>query len=295
MSVRRRLARLGLNRSMLVRRLVRLGHPRLRRLWSAARGGGIGGAVLGRPARWLARGKLTVPTGAAVGLQLSLAHLPLGHAHLGALAFGDLETSVQEAMRRHLVTGGVFYDLGANIGFFSLLAARLVGEGGRVLAFEPSPDNAQAIRVNAALNGLEGRIEVIAKAVGASNKTARLQVVDDQSWSKLEDYGPHPTTERVLDIEVVSLDALVGDGLPPPTVVKLDVEEAEIAALEGMREVLRVHRPAVICELHDTHRDFAELMRSIGYRVVNLESAEPIEEAGSSAHALALPEGHPGD
>ena len=162
-------------------------------------------------------------------------------------------------------------------------------------AFEPAPDNAAAIRVNAALNEFDN-VVVVEKAAAAAAGEGRLQVVDDQSWSKLDAYGSHPGTERVVDVELVAIDDLVRAGeLRPPTVVKLDVEGAEISALEGMRATLAEHRPAVICELHDTHREFAQLMRSAGYRVINLEGTEPIEEAGESAHALALPTDHPGD
>jgi hypothetical protein len=111
-------------------------------------------------------------------------------------------------------------------------------------------------------------------------------VVDDQSWSKLMQTGEHPFTERVMDIDVVALDDL---GIPPPSVVKIDVEGFEIEVLKGMRRMLAEHRPIVICELHDTHVEFAAFMREAGYRLVNLESPEPIETGGASAHALALP------
>jgi FkbM family methyltransferase len=231
---------------------------------------------------------LRVPQGHASGLGFAMRYLPVAHAHIGSIAFGNLETGVQEAMIRHLGPGGVFYDIGANLGFFSLLGASLVGlEEGRVYAFEAAPDNARAIRANAQLNGITN-VTVIDKAVSSRSGTGRLQIVDDQSWSKLEEYGQHPYTERVIDVELVAIDDLLRAGeLSPPTVVKIDVEGAEIAVLEGMRETLERHQPAVICELHGTHDAFAATMRGQGYRLINLEGAGPIAEA--SAHALALP------
>lgn len=283
-------ARTGFNRGFVVRRLVRLGHPKLRDLWLAQ-------PWWFRPlSRWLERGSLTVPMGLGGGLQLDLNGIPLSHAHIGSLAFGNLEQSVQEAMLRHIGRGGVFYDIGANIGFFALLAAHMVGlDAGRVYAFEPTPDNADEIRRNVVLNGLPN-VTVIEKAVGAERGTGRLQVVDDQSWSKLIETGEHPFTERVMDIGVVAVDDLVAAGeIEPPTVVKIDVEGFELPVLEGMRRTLAEHRPVVICELHDTHAEFAAFMRDAGYRLVNLEGPASIEEAGASAHALALPPGHPGD
>jgi FkbM family methyltransferase len=287
--VRALVARTGFNRSFVVRRLVRFyDHPKRRELHQR------GGPAWNRMARWIASGPISIPQGLGGGLVLDMRHIPLSHAHLGSLAFGDLEQPVQEAMRRHLGPGGVFYDIGANIGFFALLAAHFVDTGqGHVYAFEPTPDNAAEIRSNVALNGLPN-VTVIEKAVGAAAGTGQLQVVDDQSWSKLVETGDHPFTEQVIDIEVVAIDDLVGD-LRPPTVVKIDVEGFELQVLEGMRRTIAEHAPVIICELHDTHREFAAFCRDVGYRLVNLEGPGPIEEAFQSAHALALPPGHFGD
>jgi FkbM family methyltransferase len=295
MRIRHALSGAGLNRSMIVRRMVRLGHPRLRELRARALTD-RDPAALGLAAfvRWLERGRLSIPQGHAGGLRFEMRHLPLSHAHLGSIAFGNLETGVQEAMVRHLGRAGVFYDIGANLGFFSLLAAHLVGlEQGLVYAFEAAPDNARAIQENAELNGIRN-VTVIDKAVSSRSGMGRLQVVDDQSWSKLEEYGEHPYTERVIDVELVAIDDLLRAGeLSPPTVVKIDVEGAEIAVLDGMRETLERHQPAVICELHGTHDAFLTTMAALGYRLINLEGPGPI--TGASAHALALPALDPGD
>lgn len=297
MRIRMAVSRAGFNRSMIVRRMVRVGHPRLRELRARALSDGDPAALaLGLFFRWLERGRLNVPQGHAGGLTFDMRYLPLSHAHLGSIAFGNLETAVQEAMVRHLGPGGVFYDIGANLGFFSLLAAHLVGlDQGHIYAFEAAPDNARAIRINAELNNVRN-ITVIEKAVSSRSGTGRLQIVDDQSWSKLEEYGEHPYTERTIDVELAAIDDLLREGqLAPPTVVKIDVEGAEIAVLEGMRETIERHQPAVICELHDTHRQFLGTMGSLGYRLINLEGPQPIAEASASAHVLALPALDPGE
>ena len=273
-------------RSIVVRQVSRLGNERLREL-NASR---IAGALL----RGLASGPIVVPTGRGQGLRLDLRHIPVAHAHLAGIAYGLLEQPVQEALRRHLGPGGVFYDIGANVGFFTLIGARFAGPDGHAYALEPTPDNAAAVRANAALNGAEN-VTVIEKAAGAQAGSARLQVVDDQSWSKLVETGEHPLTQTVMDVEVVAVDDLVRNGLRPPDLVKIDVEGFELPVLEGMRRTLAEHRPAVICELHGTHREFAAFMRDAGYRIVNLEGPGPIEAEGASAHALALPPGHPGE
>ena len=103
-------------------------------------------------------------------------------------------------------------------------------------AFEAAPDNAEAIRGNARLNRI-ANVEVIAKAVAARAGRGRLQVVDDQSWSKLAEYGEHPV-HRARDRRRAGGHRRPGRAaatLPPPALVKIDVEGAEIAVLEGMR------------------------------------------------------------
>ena len=108
---------------------------------------------------------LRVPQGYAGGLAFDMRCLPISHAHIGSIAGGNLESAVQEAMIRHLGHGEVFFDIGANLGFFSLLAAHLSGlDAGRVYAFEAAPDNAEAIRVNAAVNAIPN-VEVLPVAV----------------------------------------------------------------------------------------------------------------------------------
>jgi FkbM family methyltransferase len=287
---------MGVNRGRVVRRMVRLGHPRLRALERSAQERPLARALLGPLLRWLQRGDIVVIYGLGAGLRMSMRWLPVSHAHLGSIAFGNLEPSVQEAMLRHLPRGGTFYDVGANLGFFALLGALMTGPEGRVIAFEPAPDNVDAVRHNASINALHN-VEVVEKAVAERTGEARLQVVDDQSWSKLEAYGAHPGTEQVITVPIVALDdALARGELPPPDVIKIDVEGAELAVLEGMARTLAEHRPAIICELHDTHGPFVEHMRAAGYRVVNLEGAGPVEDAAApSAHALALPPDDTGD
>lgn len=288
MSARLALSRLGINRSTLVRVLMRLGAPNLRELRARAidRGGLAAAAV-----HWLEAGTVTVPAGHGQGLVFDLRYLPLDHAHLGSIASGWLETSVQEALVRHLGPGDVLYDIGANVGFFSLLGARLVGPSGAVYALEPAPENVVAIRHHVELNAL-ANLSVLQQAAAARPGRGRLQLVDDRSWSKLEGYGQHPGTERVVEVELVAVDDLK---LRPPTLVKIDIEGAELAALEGMAATLERHRPAVICELHGTHAEFAGFMSAHGYRVVNLEGPEPIDRDLGAEHALALPALDPGD
>jgi FkbM family methyltransferase len=164
-----------------------------------------------------------------------------------------------------------------------------VGPGGAAYAFEPVPENVAAIRESAALNGL-ANLEVIESAVGRASGRDRLLLVEDLSWSHLESLGPHPRTQEAVDVDVVAIDDLVASGrIRPPDLVKIDVEGAEIDVLEGMRRTIEEHRPAIVCELHETAPQFVATMDGLGYATSNLEGKQSLLEAPPSVHALATP------
>ena len=253
-----------------------------------ARGGRASRALLRQAARWYGRAPVPIAGGLAHLLYVSTPDLPLDHAHAGLIVRGTLEPPVQEALRRLVAPGAVFYDIGANIGFFTILGARLVGPGGRVVAFEPVPACARAVANNIALNGF-GQAEIREAAVGGASGRDRLLVVGEASWSHLASTGRHADVRDEIDVAVVAIDELVGAGeIPPPDVVKIDTEGAELQAIAGMRATIERHRPAIVCELHDTNDAFCALMDEFGYATTNLDGPAPVDGAGP-VHALAQP------
>lgn len=239
--------------------------------------------------RWLARGSTRVCSGPAQGLRLSLAALPANHVQAGAMCRAGPEPQVQEALRRHLGPGGVLWDLGANVGFFALLAARVAGPRGHVYALEPDPRCAASIRTSAELNGFRN-VTVIEKAAGARTRREPFALAPENTWSHLVERGQPAAGLEVLTVEAAALDELaVQDDMRAPTVIKLDVEGSEIDALNGMRRTLERDRPVLICELHETVREFQQLASSHGYRVTNLMGPEALELTASNPHALAIP------
>jgi len=266
------------------------GMPEDRRAQLAAgvRAGRARRALLSRASRWYGRAPVPIAGGLGHLLYVSTADLPLDHAHAGLIVRGTLEPPVQEALRRLLAPGAVFYDVGANIGFFTILGARLVGPEGRVVAFEPVPACARAVARNIELNAF-AHAEIREQAVGARSGSARLLVVGEASWSHLASTGRHADVRDEIDAEVVSIDELVGAGsIPPPDVLKIDTEGAELQAIEGMRATIERHRPAIVCELHDTNAEFCALMDELGYATTNLAGPQPVAQAGP-VHALAQP------
>ena len=233
------------------------------------------------PERAMAGGPLRIAGGLAVGLRMQPP--PLAHIQLYGLLHGDLETGVQEALRRHVRPGDVVYDIGANLGFMTLVAARL---GARVEAFEPLPESAAAVRRSAALNGFTD-VRVHELAVAARSGRARFLRVDEGSWSHLADRGRHVRTTGELDVRVVALDDLRGE-LAPPAVVKVDVEGSELAVLAGAAALLADARPVLIVETHETNAEVAAALEAAGYEISNLDGPLPVRDAGPT-HVLALP------
>ena len=275
--VRTRLLRLATRRADHHARLVALGE----------RGGAARAATA--PVRWwMDRGPVVVGEGLGYDLRLWKADLPIDHAHAGLIVRGALERPVQEALRRLLAPGMRVWDVGANVGFFALVCGRLVGPGGRVVAFEPVRASAAAIRRNAELNELGDVIEAREAAVWSRSGRGDLLVVADRSWSHLAATGHHAQTRAEVAVELVAADDLVFErGEPAPDVVKVDVEGAEIQVLDGMTRLLREHGPALVIELHDTNRAVADRLRAAGYAMENLDGPEPIEEAAPDVHVLA--------
>lgn len=222
------------------------------------------------------------------------ARLNLGGSALRYLT-GDAEIEVQRALEELIEPGQTVYDVGANIGFFTILCSRLVGPQGKVYAFEPIPQNIATLRHNIELNGL-ANVVVIEKALSSVTGTAEMFV---SPWSafhslnvdgatKQDNHGPEAGE---ITVQTVTLDEFVAtEGVPAPDLIKIDVEGAELIVVQGMTETLRSRQPLLLCELHDTKHGYIEFVDSIDYRarVIDGESPE-LADAARNVHTLAWP------
>jgi FkbM family methyltransferase len=141
----------------------------------------------------------------------------------------------------------VVVDVGAHIGYFALLAAQLVGERGRVFAFEPMPTTYQLLTMNIKANGLKNIIP-IQKAVWNKSGTATFTIRPDSlGESFLGDHGYGKRTE----VETICLDDFLADFGSRVDFIKMDIEGAEFTALGGMKNILAVNpRLTMITELN---------------------------------------------
>lgn len=163
-----------------------------------------------------------------------------------SILLGLHEREVLECLRRQLKPGMTVFDVGANAGYFSMIAGALVGKAGRVIALEPDPRVVEVLRRNVGANGFENATVVQAAAYNSCGEVS-LGCAPATSWSGI--YYERPT--KRIEVRAVTLDSLCDElGLERVDFVKIDVEGAEGVVLEGMSGVLSRHRPQVLLELH---------------------------------------------
>jgi FkbM family methyltransferase len=184
---------------------------------------------------------------------------------------GDIEPEVQAALGKYLRAGMTVYDIGANIGFFSLLAARLVGAAGRVTAFEADPEIAARLRENVERNK-GAPISVEEKAVWSSSSPvffarADAEVSPDRGLGHVIDNDAERSAVGTIRVEAVSIDEYVGKA-EGPDFIKCDVEGAEVEVFRGAAKLLNEKLPIILCEMHgDKNRQtLLKVFEKLGYR-----------------------------
>lgn len=186
------------------------------------------------------------------GGDLAGARLALDLQREKDLWLGTYEIALQAALRRFVRPGMIAYDIGANIGYVTLLLARAVAPEGKVFAFEPLPANLERLRSNLERNGYAQAVEVVAAAVGERTGRRDFWVHDSGEMGKLEgSAGREGGYRSAIRVDLVDLDTFVFDqGHPWPDLVKVDIEGGEVLALPGMKRVLLEVRPIVALESH---------------------------------------------
>jgi FkbM family methyltransferase len=207
---------------------------------------------------------------------------------------GLWETTVTGWLQRTLQPGQVFVDVGANIGYFTLLAGTLVGSGGQVVAIEAHPLLADLLRRNVVMNGMHGYITTWHRA--AWDETTNLAFHLRERYSANSSVGSLGTEqlsylydeESVVEVEAARLDDLL-DSIPRVDVIKVDVEGAELRAFHGLERTLR-DNPAVIVMFEwspaqielvgDAPADLVDFLAGLGFTFRLIEDdLAPIERA----------------
>jgi FkbM family methyltransferase len=194
----------------------------------------------------------------------------------GEITWGERE--VLEGLMDVLRGGGVFYDVGANFGVFSVLLGKVLGENGQVIAFEPDTRNFARLQENLKLNQVEN-VKCFRKALSDKSGQASLLVSKDEPWTSSLSISPRSGIAGSEVVEIVEGDQFVAEErLPPPLAVKIDVEGHEATVIRGLQKTLS--DPAcklVMLEIHlatwmatTGFEPILELMRSLGFQEIKV-------------------------
>jgi FkbM family methyltransferase len=183
------------------------------------------------------------------------------------------------------------WDVGANIGFWSLAFCGQAGGAAEVHAFEPDAANLRLLKRNRDANAIK---TLHVHEIGLSSAPARLRFYSDPMTGKTgslesgNDFiGTHYNAARVpVEIDVSSIDAQVQGGLAPPGFIKIDVEGHEFDVLSGGRETLARHRPAMVIEVSSRQAEVQELLRELDYKLVSPATGQELEHPEFSTGAI---------
>jgi len=217
-----------------------------------------------------------------------------------AVTLLEKEAGTVRFIRTEVRPSDVFYDIGANIGLYTLVAARRLGDEGVVCAFEPHAANVMNLLRNVAENGLTDRVKVVSAALNDSTGFYPFDYRSDEpgsALSRLESEGAAGEEFSPVFSELkyaTTVDALVAAGtIPPADLVKLDVDGNEPLVLRGMSEHLSGERRprAVQVEIDpETRVEVHELMGGFGYEVAErhdtMAGQELIESGQDPDHVV---------
>jgi FkbM family methyltransferase len=195
------------------------------------------------------------------------------------LLHGTWEPFETELFQQALEPGMVVFCLGAHIGYYAVLAARRVGQGGRVYAFEPGPDSFRLLVKNVDANGYRN-VVAVPKAVG--NVTGRGRLYLHTSNSGEHRLYPSGEPREFVDVDVVRLDDWLGDRAAAADLIQMDLQGAEMLALEGMEDLVRRSpRARIFTELWPeglrlagrSAEEFLGRVTALGFRVHVIDEA----------------------
>ncbi len=197
----------------------------------------------------------------------------------------EYEPEAAAYFRSRVVPGAVCLSVGANLGMYPLQMVHWSGPSGKVFAFEPNPNTAHALRRNLELNQASRQVEVVEQAVAAASGTTQFAAVGLDGMSRIGTPNPliadmvrHESID-LIDVPVTTLDDFCRTRKIKPSVLMMDIEGFEIAAIKGAKELLTSGTDVVaVIELHPN------AWESTGYSVNDLRML--IEEYGLKAVPL---------
>lgn len=184
---------------------------------------------------------------------------------------GTYEEAFINSLCETVSNDSVCFDIGGWRGYFS--AAMKLSGADRVIVFEPMPENRQAITTLMSLNP-DIDLEILGMAIGEEDGTATFQIMPDNSMGKLASspFQPDASGDETT-VTVRSIDSLIASGeVAAPDIIKMDIEGAEMLALQGANDTLNRHHPLLFIEVHsaDLLTQCSALLEEKGYLVEHI-------------------------
>jgi FkbM family methyltransferase len=191
------------------------------------------------------------------------------------LSFNDTHEKLEtEIFKKEIKRGDIVLDIGANIGYYTLIAARIVGDKGKVFAFEPDPENFSLLKKNIAINGYKN-VTPVQKAVSDKFRKIKLFLSEDNK-------AGHRIYDDMTGKKFISVGAVVIDDFLKGNkvdFVKMDVEGAEGKALAGMSKIIKENKklkilteffPSLLAELGTNPEKYLESLVGHGFRIYDI-------------------------
>ncbi len=190
---------------------------------------------------------------------------------------GIFEPQEIEIVKQEVKLGDTVLDIGANIGYYTLIFAKLVGEHGKVFAFEPDPNKFALLKKNVEMNGYTN-VVLVPKAVSNENKIAKLYLCK-QNQAMHRVYNSVFCNDSI-NIELLKLDDYFQQYSDNISFIKIDIEGNEYAAIEGMLNLLHKNRkvklltefsPAVSLENKIDSKDYIKILVDLGFNIYSVD------------------------
>jgi FkbM family methyltransferase len=221
--------------------------------------------------------------------------LAKGLRRKGGIGFLPRPLSLEERFLKVLdFSGQIIYDVGAHEGVYSMFFSRAVGENGKIITFEPHPENCSRILENLKFNKISN-VELRPIGLGKEKGRAMLTFPDSDlaRGTAIKEIGDKILSEkgtRTIEIEIDSLDNLIQD-LPRPDFIKIDVEGMEFDVLCGMHNTIRKYKPRLFVEIHGTGKGIQSKIENAqrvidfliqkGYSIYHVETESVITSLNS--------------
>jgi len=188
---------------------------------------------------------------------------------------GTREVYFVETVKKEVKAEDIVVDIGANIGYYALLEARIVGDKGRVYAIEPVTENIGLLRKNIELNGYTN-IEVYQLAIGDKKGLATMYIPKERNLSAMKHPDSYTGIVEERSVEVTTLDDFLKNK-PYPNVIRMDVEGYEYQIIKGMKKTLGNNYPlTILVELHfsilkkEESTEILQTLRKAGFEIADV-------------------------